>query len=177
MESSLVFAVTMFSERYKIDSATLFLPRLMIVLTNLATSLSPYFGSGKTSLFLTSPLRGIVLFRFLRSVFGAPLPPFLNPNGIQSSANDVIANAWEIFDATSSDKHDRMFLQIVSDAGNIRSNFDSVREPDTGHFSQRRVGLFGCGSVYTRAHPSLLRTTLQRWRGVLAPLLFSAFAD
>src|SRR5262249_47510215 len=121
--------------------------------------------------------RHVALFRSLRSVFGTPLSPFLNPNGIQSSANDVIANAREIFDATSSDKHDRMLLQIVSDAGNIRSHFDSVRESDTGHLSQRRVGLLGCGCVYTRAHPSLLRTTLQRWRGVLASLFLSAFAN
>ena len=105
------------------------------------------------------------------------MSPFLNPNGIQSSTNDVIANAGEIFDATSSDKHDRMFLQIMSDAGNIRSHFDSVREPDAGDFSQRRVRLLGCGCVDTRAHPSFLRTPLQGGRGVLASLLLSALAD
>ena len=89
----------------------------------------------------------------------------------------MIANAGEIFDATSSDKHDRMFLQIMSDAGNIRSYFDSVREPDAGDFSQRRVRLLGRGCVDTRAHPSFLRTTLQGGRGVLASLLLSALAD
>ena len=89
----------------------------------------------------------------------------------------MIANAGEIFDETSSDKHDRMFLQIVSDAGNIGSHFDSVREPDAGDLSQRRVRLLGCGCVDTRAHPSFLRTTLQGGRGVLASLLFSALAD
>jgi hypothetical protein len=65
----------------------------------------------------------------------------------------------------------------VSDAGNIGSHFDPVREPDAGDLSQCRVGLFGCGCIYTRAHPSFLRTTLQGGRGVLASLLLSAFAN
>jgi predicted component of type VI protein secretion system len=89
----------------------------------------------------------------------------------------VIANAGEIFDTTSSDKNDRMLLQIMSDAGNIRSHFDSVGEPHPSDLSQRRVRLLGRGCVYTRAHPALLRTTLQGGRRVFAPLLLSAFAD
>ena len=61
------------------DSATLFLPRLIIVLTNLATSLSPYFGSGKISLFLTSPLRGMLFTSvFSRRIWNA-LVVFLEP--------------------------------------------------------------------------------------------------
>src|SRR5262245_61100430 len=72
----------------------------------------------------------------LCSVFGTPLSPFLNPNGIQSPANDVVANPGGSFDATSWDKHDRMFLQIRSNAGNIRSHFYSVRAAYTGDFSQ-----------------------------------------
>src|SRR5581483_6706747 len=45
-------------------SATLFLPRVMTVLMNLATCLSPYLGSGSPSLFLTSPLRGMIHLYF-----------------------------------------------------------------------------------------------------------------
>ena len=89
----------------------------------------------------------------------------------------MVANAGEIFYTTSSDQHHGMLLQVVSNAGNIGRHFDSVREPDAGDFSQRRVRLLGCGCVDTRAHPSLLRTTLQGGRGVLASLLLSALAD
>lgn len=89
----------------------------------------------------------------------------------------MIANSWKIFDPTSADKHDRVLLQIMSDAGYIRSHFDSVREPDAGHFAQRRVRLFGGGSIDARTHPAFLWTALQGRRGVFAPLLFSAFSD
>ena len=89
----------------------------------------------------------------------------------------MIANSREIFDTTSADEHDRVLLQIMSDARNIGCHFDSVREPDPGDFAQRGVRLLGGGGVDTCTHPSFLRTTLQGRRGVFAPLLLSAFAN
>jgi hypothetical protein len=47
----------------------------------------------------------------------------------------MVANAGEIFYPTSSDQHDRVLLQVMSNAGNIRSHFDSVGEPDAGDLS------------------------------------------
>jgi hypothetical protein len=36
-----------------------------------------------------------------------------------------------------------MFLQVVVDAGDIRSYFRPIGQPNTGYFTQRRVRLFG----------------------------------
>ena len=49
----------------------------------------------------------------------------------------MIPNARQIFDATSSDKHDRVLLQVVPDTRNIRGHFDAIREPHARYFSQR----------------------------------------
>src|SRR3990170_1997848 len=106
----------------------------MIVLTNFVTSFSPNLGSGKTSRFLTSPLRGMLL-RFLGSVFGTTLPPLLYTDRIERSTDDVIANSRKIFDAASTDQYHRVLLQVVTDAWNVRGHFDPVGEPNARHFA------------------------------------------
>jgi hypothetical protein len=89
----------------------------------------------------------------------------------------MVANAGEIFYPTSSDQHDGMLLQVVSNAGNIGSHFDSVGEPDARDLPQGRVRLLGRRCIDTCANPSLLRTTLQGGRRVFTSLFLSAFAD
>src|SRR5918992_870705 len=148
----------------------------MMVLTNLVTSLSPNFGSGKTSRFLTSPLRGILL-RFLRSVFGPTLPPFLYADRIERSTNDVITNSRKIFNAASPDQYNRVLLQVMTHPWDVGRHFNPVGESNTGHFAQRRVRLLRRRSIYARANASLLWTTLQCRRGVLALLFLSALAN
>src|SRR5688500_8892725 len=106
----------------------------MMVLTNLVTSFSPNFGSGKTSRFLTSPLRGMLLW-FLRSVFGTTLPPLLYTNRIERSTNDVIANPRKVFDAASTDQYNRMFLQVVTNPRDVRSHLNPVSQPNASHFT------------------------------------------
>src|ERR1044072_8367829 len=99
-------------------SATLFLPRVITVLMNFATCLSPDLGSGSPSLFLTSPLRGMIspLLRLLRAVFGPAL-------------------------------------------------------------AQLRVRRLRRRRVDADANAALLRTSLQRRRGVFSPLFLASFTD
>src|SRR6185503_17667920 len=65
--------------------------------------------------------------RLLRAslwTFGAVLRTALlaiaDADGIQRAANHVIANARQILDAPATNQNDRVLLQIVSDAGDIR---------------------------------------------------------
>src|SRR3954468_15764953 len=104
-------------------SVRLFFPPRIMEFMNLVTVRSWYFGSGRMSLRLTSPLRGMVvrppavqlegavrarggdascravLLRFLCSVLRAALPSILNADRIESAANDVVAHAWEVLHA------------------------------------------------------------------------------
>src|ERR1043166_8491062 len=144
-------------------SATLFLPRVITVLMNFATCLSPYLGSGSPSLFLTSPLRGMIpsLLRLLRAVFGPALAPLLHADRIERAA----------------DQHHRVLLQVVANAGNVGRHLDAVGEPDARDFAQRRVRLLRRRRVDADANAALLRTSLQRRRGVFSPLFLASFTD
>src|SRR5438309_718487 len=81
------------------------------------------------------------------------------PRG-QRAADYVIAHARQILNATASDEHDRVLLQVVADTRNVSRNFNPVREPDARDFSQRRVRLLRCLGIDTSTDPSLLRASL-----------------
>ncbi len=46
----------------------------------------------------------------------------------------MITHTGKIFDTPTADKHHRMFLQIMPDTRNIRSNFYPTIQPHTGNF-------------------------------------------
>jgi len=54
----------------------------------------------------------------------------------------VIADPGEILHAATPDQDDGMFLEVMTDARNISSHLDAVREAYSGHFAQRRIGFF-----------------------------------
>src|SRR5689334_7502456 len=102
-------------------SATDFLPWLIRMLTNFATSLFEYFGSGRISRLGTSLRRGISSRSVLSSsrlgllgaVFRAALLAILDAGRVQRAAHHVIANTRQILDPAAADQHDRVLLQIV----------------------------------------------------------------
>src|SRR3990172_6908844 len=135
-------------------SAVLFLPLRMSTLTNLASSLLLYFGSGRISLFTTTCFLGIVslntmedgrfvlrpsslfpqyLFRPLSSVLGTALLTICNAHGIERSPHNMIANAREIFHPAAAYEHDRVLLKIMSDARDVGRDLHAVREPYPRH--------------------------------------------
>src|SRR4029077_17087550 len=81
----------------------------------------------------------------------------------------VITHAGKIFYAAAAYEHNRMLLQVVADAGDIRRHFDSIGQPLARHFAQSRVRLFRRLRVHASANPPLLRTPLQRRTGRLVP--------
>src|SRR5215470_4862202 len=138
-------------------SAVLFLPPNIMLLTNFVTSRSWNFGSGRTSRRLTSPLRGMLdLLRPLGAVLRAPLLAVLHADRVERAADDVVAHTGQILHAAAADEHDRVLLQIVSDAWDVGGDLDAVGEAHARDLAQRRVGLL---------------RRLQRRRTGLAPLL------
>src|SRR5262245_65609375 len=91
-------------------SAVDFLPRIIMMLTNFATSRLPYFGSGRTSRF-AAPARLIVLsrraLRRLGAVLRAALLAARHPGGVERAADDVIADTRQVLDTAAADHDDR----------------------------------------------------------------------
>ena len=76
--------------------------------------------------------------------------------GIQSAADDVIADAGKVLDPAAADEHGRVFLKVVTFAGNVDRTFLLVGEPYPGNLTDSRVGLFGRGGRNRNADSALL---------------------
>src|SRR5437764_6866742 len=87
---------------YMIRSAVDFLPRIIMMLTNFATSRLPYFGSGSTSR-LAAPARRMASasLRRLGAVLRTALLSTRHAGGVERSANDVIPDAREVLHAAA----------------------------------------------------------------------------
>src|SRR5271154_3263041 len=89
--------------------------------------------------------------RTLGAVLGARLLPARYTCRIERSPNHVIAHTRKVFYTAAADQYDRVLLQVVADTRYIGRHFNPVGQPDSGNFSQRRVGLFGRRGVHASA--------------------------
>src|SRR6266850_3703578 len=156
---------------YMIRSAVDFLPRIIMMLTNLATSRLPYFGSGSTSR-RGAPARRMALrsgLRRLGAVLRAALLAAGDAGGVERAPDDVIPDARQVLHAAAADHHDRVLLQVVADARDVRGDLLPVREPHAGHLAEGRVRLLGGRGVDADADAPLLGTGLHRGRLGLLP--------
>src|SRR4051794_2683241 len=98
-------------------SATDFLPSYIRQFMNLVRTLSPNFGSGRTSRLSAARRRDMVicsrLFRPFGAVFRAPLATILDALRIVRAADDVIADAGQVLDPAAADQDHRMLLQVM----------------------------------------------------------------
>src|SRR5262249_38306261 len=113
----------------------------------------------------------------LGAVLGAALLAASHAGGVERAADDVIADARQILHAASADHHDRVLLEVVPDARDVRRHFEPVREPHACHFPESRVRLLRRRRVHADAHAPLLRTALHRGRLRLAPHRLPATMD
>jgi hypothetical protein len=79
----------------------------------------------------------------LCSVLGSSLFSSIDTEGIERAANDMVADAGEVADASAADKDDGVFLEIVSFAADIGCDFFAVGEANASDFSEGRVRLLG----------------------------------
>src|SRR5882762_5756169 len=110
----------------------------------------------------------------LRAVLRTSLLAVFHPRGVQRSAHHVIPHARQILHAASAHQHDRVLLQIVADAGNIRRHFNRIRQANARHLAQCRVRLLRRLRVHANAHAAFLRTACQRRRLRLHPDRFTS---
>ena len=80
-------------------------------------------------------------FRLLGAVAGATLLAVAHTFGVEDAADDVVADTREIFDASSADKHHRVFLQVVALSHDVGLHFVTVGQAYAGDFTESRVRL------------------------------------
>src|SRR5262249_48174205 len=83
---------------------------------------------------------------------------------------DLVAEARQVARAAAPDQDDRVLLEVVTLARDVRSDLNAVREAHTGDLPERRVRLPGRGRGDARADPALLRGSRER-RGLDLRLL------
>src|SRR5260370_1163173 len=106
-------------------------------------------------------------------LLGAVLRPALAPpgppRGVQRAADDVVPDARQVLHTTAPDEHDRVLLQVVADARDVRGHLEAVGEPYPRHLAEGRVRLLRRGGVDPDAHPALLGAGLHCGRLRLLP--------
>src|ERR1700756_5082350 len=158
-------------------SASERLPSLRILLASAVTSGELYTGSVTSCRFAAGPLRGISALLLLRAVPAASLLAVADALGVQGAADDLVTDAGQVAHAPAAHQHDRVLLQVVPDARDVRGDLDLAGQPDPRHLAQRRVGLLRRRRVDARAHAPALRALLERRRLVLRYLVLAALAD
>src|ERR1700722_15100137 len=57
--------------------------------------------------------------------------------GVERAADNVVANTGKIFDTASANQDDRVLLEIVPFAGDVRRHLHSVRQANAANLSKR----------------------------------------
>src|SRR5215468_4221743 len=113
----------------------------------------------------------------LRAVTAAGLLAPADALGVQGAADDLVAHAGQVADASAADQHDRVLLKVVAHTGDVSGDLDVAGQPHPGDLAQGRVRLLGRGRVDARADPAALRAALERRGVVLGYLVLAALAD
>src|SRR4051794_17542316 len=122
----------------------------MTLLMTCWTRRERWTGSGSTGRIWAAARRGISLL-LLDAVLGAGLLAVAHAGGVERAADDLVADAREVLDATAADEHDRVLLEVVAFAGDVRGDLDAPGDPHAGDLAQRRVRLLGRARIHARA--------------------------
>ena len=115
--------------------------------------------------------------RLLCSVAASRLFAALDAEGVQSAADNLIADARQVADAAAADQDDRVFLEAVALTRDIHRHFLAVREANSRDLPQGRVRLLGGHGLDLQAHPLFLGTLLQHGGLAEPPLDFPPLPD
>src|SRR5688500_3435025 len=98
----------------------------------------------------------------LRAVERAGLLAVLHAGGVEGAADDLVADTREVAYPTGAHQHDRVLLEVVSDAGDVGRDLHLTGQPHTGDLAQRGVRLLRRDGVDAGADAPSLRRALER---------------
>src|SRR4051794_23711437 len=157
--------------------ATCFLPSLSTFETSWVTSCDPKTGSTSSGRLGAGPLRGMSALLLLRAVPAASLLAVLHALRVERAADDLVADTGKVLHPAAADEHDRVLLEVVTDARDVRGDLDAARQAHTGDLAEGGVGLLGGGRVDAGADAAALRAALEGGRLGLRRLVAPAVAD
>src|SRR6185312_1782999 len=100
--------------------------------------------------------------RGLGAVLAATLLAVADAGGVQGAADDVVLDRWEVLDPAATDQHDRVLLEVVADARDVRRDLHLVGQAHARDLAQGRVRLLGRHRPDLQAHAALLRGARDR---------------
>src|ERR1700712_1962160 len=100
--------------------------------------------------------RGMALL-LLHAVLGAGLFTVRHASGIERSAYNLVANAREIFHATTTHEHNGVLLQVVTLARDVDRDLDPAGKAHAGDLPQCGVRFFRGRRVNASANATALR--------------------
>src|SRR5687768_14668149 len=127
--------------------------------------------------FGAGPLRGISALLLLGAVAAASLLTVLDALGVERAADDLVADTGKVLHPAAADEHDRVLLEVVAHARDVRRDLDAAGQSHTSDLAQSGVRLLRGGGVDAGANTATLGRTLQGRRLVLRHLVLAALAD
>ena len=97
--------------------------------------------------------------------------------GVEPAADHLVAEPRQVLDAAAADQDDRVLLQVVPLAGDVRADLHLVRQLHAGDLAKRRVRLLRSRRVDARADAALLRCAAKRRSLDLRLRALTALAD
>ena len=73
--------------------------------------------------------------RALGAILRTALHATVHSCGIQCTTYNVVADTWEVFHTTTTNKHNAVFLEVVTFTADVGVYFISIGKADTGHFT------------------------------------------
>ena len=64
--------------------------------------------------------------RTLGAILGAALAALVDTEAVKSAADDMVANTRQVLHTTAANKHDGVFLKVMTFTRDVSCNFDSV---------------------------------------------------
>ena len=68
----------------------------------------------------------------------------------------MVTDTGQVLNTTATDQDNAVLLQVMADTRNVGGDLDTIRQADTGNFTQSRVGLFGGHGTNSGANTTLL---------------------
>src|SRR5260221_12337253 len=99
----------------------------------------------------------LLRIRILRAVERTAALAVLHPGGVERAADDVVLHRRKVRHCPTLDEHDRVLLEVVADARDVRRHFHSIRETDAGDLPKGGVRLLWGHGADDRADTALLR--------------------
>src|SRR3954451_24731765 len=110
-------------------SASERLPLSSTLFTSCVTNGDWDTGSMTRGRFGAGPLRGMSALLLLRPVAAASLLAVADALGVERPANDLVADAGEVLHSATAHEHDRVLLQVVTDARDVGGDLDLAGQP------------------------------------------------